>query len=190
VAVSGVSLNKTTLKLVNGNDESIGVTVSPSNATKKDVTTKSSNTSVATASITKNQLTGDPLLKITAKSPGTATVTVTTTDGNKTATCEVTVLPAAPTNVKATKNSETSITVSWSSVSGATSYKVYYVGDSSSDLILDGTTSTTSYKSEGWSGTGMIYYKVTAISGGQESGYTAGATANINNGYGAGNPKK
>ena len=80
VAVSSVSLNKTSATLEVGDTLSLYATISPSNATDKSVTWSSSNTSVATVS---NGL-------VTAKSAGTATITVKTSN-NKTATCYVTV---------------------------------------------------------------------------------------------------
>ena len=81
VAVTGVTLNKTSANLTVGNTETLTATVSPSNATNKNVTWTSSNTSVATVA---NGV-------VTAKAVGTATITVKTADGNKTATCAVTV---------------------------------------------------------------------------------------------------
>lgn len=81
VAVTGVTLNKTTLSLVEGNTETLTATVAPSNATNKNVTWTSSNTSVAT--VTDG--------KVTAVKAGSATITVKTADGAKTATCAVTV---------------------------------------------------------------------------------------------------
>ncbi|MBP3270061.1 MAG: Ig-like domain-containing protein [Bacteroidales bacterium] len=82
VAVTGVKLNKTTLGLKVGASETLTATVSPSDATNTNVTWKSSSTSVAT--VDKNG-------KVTAVKAGTATITVTTASGNKTATCKVTV---------------------------------------------------------------------------------------------------
>ncbi len=82
VAVTGVSLNKETLTLKIGDSETLTATVLPVNATNKKVTWKSSDTSVATV---------DTNGKVTAVKAGTANVTVTTEDGNKTATCKVTV---------------------------------------------------------------------------------------------------
>jgi uncharacterized repeat protein (TIGR02543 family) len=80
VAVSSVTLNKTALSLVVGKTAVVSATVKPSNATKKDVTWKSSNTSVATV---------DENGEITAKGVGSATITATA--GNKSATVNVTV---------------------------------------------------------------------------------------------------
>lgn len=82
VAVTGVSLNKQTLSLVEGDSETLTATVAPSNATNKAVSWKSSDASVASV---------DNSGKVTAVKAGSATITVTTTDGSKTATCSVTV---------------------------------------------------------------------------------------------------
>lgn len=82
VSVTGVSLNKTSLSLVEGGSETLTATVSPDNATNKAVSWKSSDSGVATV---------DGSGKVTAVKAGSATITVTTTDGGKTATCSVTV---------------------------------------------------------------------------------------------------
>ncbi len=81
VAVTGVTLNKTTTSLTVGQTETLTATVAPANATDQTVTWSSSNTAVATVA---NGV-------VTAVAAGTANITVTTTDGNKTATCAVTV---------------------------------------------------------------------------------------------------
>lgn len=83
VAVTGVTLDKTTATLKLGESESVTLTatVAPENATNKDVTWASSNTAVATVS-------GGV---VTAVAAGEVTITVTTADGSKTATCVVTV---------------------------------------------------------------------------------------------------
>ena len=83
VAVTGVSLNQTSLTLTEGYSETLTATVSPDNATNKTVTWSTSDANIATVSNG----------KVTAVAEGTATVTVTTTDGGKTATCNVTVNP-------------------------------------------------------------------------------------------------
>ncbi|WP_418919868.1 Ig-like domain-containing protein, partial [Alistipes putredinis] len=82
--VSGVTLNKTALTLNIGANETLTATVAPANATNKKVTWKSSNAAVATV---------DANGKVTAVKAGEATITVTTEDGGKTATCKVTVKP-------------------------------------------------------------------------------------------------
>ena len=81
VAVTGVSLSKSSMTLTEGGSETLTATVAPSNATNTAVSWSSSNTGVATVS-------GG---QVTAVKAGTATITVTTADGNKTATCSVTV---------------------------------------------------------------------------------------------------
>ena len=80
--VTGVSLNKTSLILTDGGSETLTATITPSNATNKNVTWSSNNTTVATV---------DNSGTVTAVGAGTAQITVTTEDGNKTATCTVTV---------------------------------------------------------------------------------------------------
>jgi uncharacterized protein YjdB len=79
IPVTSVSLNQTSLALEPNGTAQLTATVNPANATNQAVSWSSSNTSVATVS---NGL-------VTARSAGTATITVTTADGNKTATCVV-----------------------------------------------------------------------------------------------------
>ncbi|GHT14674.1 hypothetical protein AGMMS4956_12930 [Bacteroidia bacterium] len=86
VPVTGVTLNKTTLALVVGADETLTATVAPTDATNKAVTWSTSNAAVATVSETG---------VVTAVAAGTATITVTTEDGSHTASCAVTVTAAA-----------------------------------------------------------------------------------------------
>jgi hypothetical protein len=80
--VTGVTLDKTTLLIGKWATNQLSATVNPSNAINKEVTWHSSNTAVATVSAT-------GLVK--AVEAGTATITVTTVAGGKTATCLVTV---------------------------------------------------------------------------------------------------
>jgi len=81
VSVTGVTLNESNLSLSVGGSETLTATVAPTNATNKVVAWSSSNSNVATVS--------DGSVIAIAK--GTATITVTTADGNKTAHCAVTV---------------------------------------------------------------------------------------------------
>ncbi|MGE7120732.1 Ig-like domain-containing protein [Peribacillus sp. NPDC046944] len=74
IAVKGVSLNPNSLKLnINDKDAPLTATIKPSNATNKNVTWTSSNPSVATVSSSG---------LVHPVKPGTATITVTTQDGN------------------------------------------------------------------------------------------------------------
>ncbi|MBF0651077.1 leucine-rich repeat protein [Dysgonomonas sp. GY75] len=82
VAVTGVTLNQNTASLIAGNTLQLTETVLPSNASDKSRTWSSSNISVA--SVNSSGL-------VTAKSAGSATITLTTRDGGKKATCVVTV---------------------------------------------------------------------------------------------------
>jgi len=84
VSVTGVSLNPATASLLIGDTLVLTATISPENATNQNVTWQSSNTTVATVL---NSV-------ITAIAEGTATITVTTADGNRTATTAVTVTTA------------------------------------------------------------------------------------------------
>ena len=82
VAVTGVSLDTTSAELKVGDTLRLKATIAPDNATNKKMTWSSSDTTKVAV---------DNTGKITAKAAGTATVTVTTEDGVKTATCTVTV---------------------------------------------------------------------------------------------------
>ena len=101
VAVTGVSLSPTTKELKVGEKFTLAPQISPSNATNQNVTWISSDATVATVS------NGE----VTAEGVGTATITVTTVDGNKTATCEVTVSAAAATTYALTIVSPTNGTL-------------------------------------------------------------------------------
>jgi len=105
VAVTGVTLDKETLTLtVGGADGTLAATITPVNASNKNVSWTSSDESVATVD---NGI-------VTPVAAGTATITVTTEDGSFTDTCEVTV-ETAPTQVtveNVTAESRTSL-VNW-----------------------------------------------------------------------------
>jgi len=135
VPVTGVSLTPTSATLSVGATETLTATVEPSNATDKSVSWSSDNTAVATV---ENGV-------VTAQGAGTATITVTTTDGNKQATCAVTVNkadPTAPTGLTATygqKLANVTLPDGWtwadstqsvgSVVSPAATFKANFAGD-------------------------------------------------------------
>ena len=85
VVVESVTLDKTTCDLTPNESVQLIATVNPGYATNKSVTWSSSDNNVAT--VDANGL-------VTAKSAGTTTITVTTADGGKTATCTVNVVAA------------------------------------------------------------------------------------------------
>ncbi|NLI24571.1 MAG: T9SS type A sorting domain-containing protein [Bacteroidales bacterium] len=95
VSVESVALNKTTLELAVGAEEYLEAIITPANASNQNVTWESSNTAVATV---------NSLGKVVAVAPGTATITVTTEDGAKTATCEVTVIQTGIHSTTAKQN--------------------------------------------------------------------------------------
>lgn len=82
VAVTSIALNKSTDSIIIGANDTLTVTFTPTNATNKLVNWTSSNPLIATVN-------GSG--KVTAVAAGTATITATTVDGNKIATCVVTV---------------------------------------------------------------------------------------------------
>ena len=98
VPVKSVALNKTSVTLKEGNTTTITATVSPSTATYKTVEWTSSNYDVATV---------DENGKVTAKGVGYAVITATTTQGEKTATCTVSVVRP----VKSISISDTSLRI-------------------------------------------------------------------------------
>ncbi|WP_108530517.1 Ig-like domain-containing protein [Paenibacillus elgii] len=82
VGVTGVTLDKSSLALTVGSTGQLTANVQPSNATNKAVIWNSDNTNVATV---------DAGGKVTATGPGTATITVKTSDGNFTSSASVNV---------------------------------------------------------------------------------------------------
>ena len=128
VSVTGVSVSETKLTVVEGHKYQLVAIVSPENATDKTVDWTSSDVNVATVSATG---------EVTGVKAGTATITVTTADGGKTATCTVTVKATvvvgtavdlglsvkwADMNVGAAKPEEAGDLISW----GETSPKEVY----------------------------------------------------------------
>ena len=82
VSVTGVSLNETSTSVRVGKTVTLIATVSPSNATNKNVTWSTGSSAIAT--VTNAGV-------VTGVGAGTTSITVTTVDGSKTASCSVTV---------------------------------------------------------------------------------------------------
>jgi uncharacterized protein YjdB len=91
--VADVSMDPNSLEIFTGSTARAMAVIQPTNATNRNVTFASSNTSVAT-------VVGAGLwVTVTAVSAGTATITVTTADGGYQATCAVTVSDPPPQKV-------------------------------------------------------------------------------------------
>ncbi|WP_156152473.1 Ig-like domain-containing protein, partial [Flammeovirga sp. OC4] len=81
ISVTGVTLSESTVDLIVDGTHQLTATIAPENATNLNHTWTTSNDKVVTV---------DELGMITAVSPGTATITVSTADGGFTASVEVT----------------------------------------------------------------------------------------------------
>lgn len=94
IAVTGVSVEPSEAAVYPGETVQLSAVVAPAGAADKSVTWTSGKTTVAT--VDENGL-------VTAKKPGEAVITATTTDGSFTATCTVTVKPIPVTGVELNK---------------------------------------------------------------------------------------
>lgn len=83
VAVESISVSPDNVTLVIGEKKALSVSILPENASNKSVSFESGNTEIASVSETG---------EITAVAKGETNITVTSTDGNKTASCKVTVI--------------------------------------------------------------------------------------------------
>lgn len=101
VAVTGVTLDKTELTIIEGKSETLTASVQPSDATNKAVSWSSDNTAVATVT---NGV-------VNALTVGTAAITVTTADGGYTATCNVTVEEAPVIHVTGVSLNKTTLSL-------------------------------------------------------------------------------
>ena len=82
IAVTGVSLDNTTLSVETGKTGQLKATITPANATNKNVTWSSENETLATI---------DSAGKFTTKKAGTVNLVATTQDGSKVAKCALTI---------------------------------------------------------------------------------------------------
>ena len=152
VAVTGITLSKTTTNLVKGHSTTVTATISPSNATNQTVTWTTSNAAVATVDNG----------RITAVGGGTATVTAATNNG-KTAT--VTVKVTVPVESITLSRSTANLLVGRSTTATAT------INPS------DATNKTVTWTSSNKSVATVDNGKITAVAPG-----TATITAKSNNG--------
>lgn len=98
VAVSGISLDKSTLSITKGETATLKAVVTPENATNQTVSWRSSNTLVASVDQNGN---------VTAVGGGTAEITAMTEDGKYQASCTVTVV----VNASSITLSETEVSI-------------------------------------------------------------------------------
>lgn len=129
VAVTGISLNKSTLNLNVGQTSTLTATVLPSNATDKTVEWFSTNNKVATVA---NGV-------VTAVAAGTANITAKTTDGGFKAMCAVTVKEEAPKTYANTYTSADGLLTTTEGTS--TSAVKVIIGGTEFDAIKAGTSS-------------------------------------------------
>ena len=94
-AIESIVVNPATVKLEVGKTTVLGVIVKPDNVADKTVTWKSSDESKATV---------DSKGCVTAKAEGTVTITATTKDGSKSATCTVTIAKGYDPKTDTTKS--------------------------------------------------------------------------------------
>ncbi|MEI6875773.1 MAG: InlB B-repeat-containing protein, partial [Spirochaetota bacterium] len=123
VPVAYVNLTKAGATIEAGFTEQLGAIISPTNADRQSLTWASDKAAVATVS---------SVGLVTAVEPGKATITVTTSDGGKTANCAVTVLP--------------SLIGTWISIDSTATYKSQF----SADKLVTGYRNTSGGYSKFW----------------------------------------
>jgi len=115
--VESVSLDRSVIQLVIGETYQLHAQVLPENAENKTITWSSSASSVASVS------SGD----IKGLTAGKSVITVTTADGNHTASCTVNVV-AEKIQPELSTPTESSIQISFPPVENASSYRIYLYG--------------------------------------------------------------
>ena len=143
IPVSGVSISTSESSINVGNTLQLEATVSPSNATNQNVTWSSSNPEIATVDETTGLVTG--------VAAGTATITVKTNDGNKTASASITVsgtgpqptgyywyiAATLPSNPPSSSNIQTDKSVAgWHSISSLAGFRLDTTGGKSNRIYL------------------------------------------------------
>ncbi|MCQ2197754.1 MAG: Ig-like domain-containing protein [Bacteroidaceae bacterium] len=170
--VTKVALNYTTLSVGKGNNFNLTATITPTNASNKEVEWTSSNTSAV-------MVLDDGVFY--AKAAGSSTITAKAKDGSgKKATCKVTVLSAAPTAITLSQTSvsikpgETTQLTATVSPSGAAGVTLIWKSSDTSVATVDQTGKVTAKGAEGATAT------ITATVAGSTS-IVASATVKISN---------
>ncbi len=145
ISINSVSIDKKSIEIIVGDVEMLKVTINPSNASNKNVYWTSSDQSVATV---------DNAGKVTALKAGSATITVTTEDGGKTATCSITVreklypvtgVTLDKTSVELTEGDVTILTATVNP-SNASNKNVYWTSSDQTVATVDNTGKVTAVK--------------------------------------------
>lgn len=115
IFVSSITVSPTTATITMGNQQQLTATILPANASNKNISWTSSNTSVATVNL---------LGLVTSVAPGTCNITVTTQDGDKNAIAAITVNPRPVNKIISTCDSNTGWTSSNTLTVNSTDKKV------------------------------------------------------------------
>ena len=160
ISVTGISLEPTSVELVDGESITITATITPSDATNKQVKWSSSSPSilVSDGKITTSFKPGTPTTIINGRPAlGHGTITAMTAEGNKKAKCQVTVYARA-VSVTGIRLSETSLQLN---KGGSHSLKATVQPDNATEKTVQWTSSDNSVASVDQEGT------ITAIGGGK-----------------------
>lgn len=117
VPVTGVSLNISSVEILEEARETLIATVEPANATNQSVTWKTSDETIA--SVTQNG-------KVTGNNVGTALITVTTKDGGYTASCNVTIKDNISGTVNGHDYVDLGLSVNWATSNIGASSRMDY----------------------------------------------------------------
>ena len=117
VPVTGVSLNISSVEILEEARETLIATVEPANATNQSVTWKTSDETIA--SVTQNG-------KVTGNNVGTALITVTTKDGGYTASCSVTIKDNISGSVNGHDYVDLGLSVNWATSNIGASSRMDY----------------------------------------------------------------
>ena len=164
---TGISLNKTSTRILRGSTETLTATVTPNNTTDKTVTWTSSDPSVASVSNSG---------VVTANKVGTATITATTNDGtNLSASCTVEVHWNAVTGISVTPATATIL------VGGTTTLTATVTPDNASNKSVTWTSSNTAVATVNANGvvTGVSVGNATITATTVDGGYSASATITV-----------
>ncbi len=194
VPVTGVSLNPTNLTLLAGGATgTLTATITPPNATNKNVSWSSDNTAVATVSTSGSGLVG-------VVTPGSTIavnpihITVTTADGNYTAKCAVTVVSSAAAMTAfsiASANGVAFSTPISGTINGLTFNVIVPYGTALTNMVADFTLSagatasingalqTSGASSNNFSNPAGVVYKITAADGTTTQNYTVVVTKSV-----------